>query len=191
LTFAIIQRFYILSLSLSHGSIKVISSWAHVVEPSKLKSKCPSSSTTHRETARKGQGKDPRKASAQSSLKKSTLKSSANIRELETDRVFQQDLCKDSWTPSLDRVYGIKSFANDMSMKELLKRCSPDHVEEKDYPDRSNMKKKGQLPPAKSTKASRMYVEAIHPPENLENKSQFKMQKFLKIESKVKNLFRQ
>jgi hypothetical protein len=163
------------------------------VEPSKqLKSKCPSSSTTHRETARKGQGKDPRKASAQSSLTKSTLKSSANIREPETDRVFQgQELSKDSWTPSLDCVYGIKSFANDMSMKELLKRCSPDHVDEKDYPDRSNMKKKGQLPPAKSTKASRMYVEAIHPQENLENKSQFKMQKFLKIESKVKNLYRQ
>ena len=113
------------------------------------------------------------------------------LKATEPPNVCLQDPRKD--TISQDRVYGIKSCANDISMKELLRRCSPDHMEEKDYPDRSKMKKKGQLPPAKSTKASRMYVASIldHPedPGKMKMKSEFKMKRFLKIESKVKNIF--
>jgi len=150
--------------------ISVISSWASIE-----KSKYPSSTCT-RDYSHSGHLKKPRKGSSKLSRKNSLVKSSIKKQAAE----------------SQDRVYGIKSYSNDISMKELLKRCSPNHVEEKDYPDRSNMKKKGLLPPAKSTKASRMYVESIHPPPNeFDCKSPFKLRKFLRVESKVKSIFRQ
>jgi hypothetical protein len=89
-----------------------------------------------------------------------------------------------------DRVYGIKTYSNNISMKDLLRRCSPDHMEEKDYPDRSKMKKKGQLPPAKSTKASRMYVASLESENHESHKPCFKMKKFLKVDSKIKHIFK-
>ena len=92
-----------------------------------------------------------------------------------------------------DRAFGIHSVANDVPMTELL-RCAPD-FEETDYPDRSHMKKKGRLPPAKSTKASRLLEAFITPPSKQEveakkAKAEFKIGKFLKVESKVKAMIK-
>lgn len=90
-----------------------------------------------------------------------------------------------------DHVYGIKNVANDVPMKELLK-CPQHPLDDNDYPDRSNMKKKGRLPRARSTKASRCLETSIKNASmecSIENiKSPFKMKKFLKVESKVKKI---
>jgi len=87
-----------------------------------------------------------------------------------------------------EHAFGIRSEANDVPMAELL-RCSALDFEETDYPDRSHMQKKGRLPPAKSTKASRL-KEIISPSEEeiaaKRAKENFKLKKFMKVESKVK-----
>ena len=92
-------------------------------------------------------------------------------------------------------VYGIKSFANDATMTELL-RCTGGNTQndqEMDYPDRSRMQKKGRLPPAKSTKSSRLLQEFTKPMSKecvayIKAKEEFKMKKFMNVKSKVKSI---
>lgn len=88
-----------------------------------------------------------------------------------------------------DKVYGIKNVMNDIPMKELL-QCPQSNVDEEDYPDRSHMKKKGRLPRAKSTRASRYLVSSIKRASEVDtddkSSKEFKMKRFLKVESKVK-----
>jgi hypothetical protein len=90
-----------------------------------------------------------------------------------------------------DKLYGIKNVMNNIPMKELL-QCPQSNVDEADYPDRSHMKKKGRLPTAKSTRASRYLVSSIKKASEVEtddkSKNQFKMRRFLKVESKVKSV---
>jgi len=87
-----------------------------------------------------------------------------------------------------ERIFGIKSLANDVPMKELLKSAHSD-FEEKDYPNLSKRQKKGRLPPSKLTRSSRL-LEASNKTvaKDLSKlpKDAFKMKKFLKVESKVK-----
>lgn len=88
-----------------------------------------------------------------------------------------------------DKVYGIKNVMNDIPMKELL-QCPQSNIDEADYPDRSHMKKKGRLPTAKSTRASRYLVSSIKKASEIDtvekSNKDFKMKRFLKVESKVK-----
>jgi len=84
-----------------------------------------------------------------------------------------------------DNVAGIKTLTNDVPIKELLLSASED-FKDADYPDLSNLKKKGRLPPAKSTKASRLFEASVNSP--VKDKPEFKMAKFLKVESKVKKM---
>ena len=78
-------------------------------------------------------------------------------------------------------------------MSELL-RCPPSELEEEtDYPDRSNRKEKGRLPPAKSTKSSRLLEAQMAPMSREEEearrvKENFKLNKFRRVESKVKTM---
>ena len=88
------------------------------------------------------------------------------------------------------QIFGIKSFANDATMTELLRSSHTPHSEETDYPDLSGMQLKGRLPPAKSTKSSRLLQESTKPlsDESMANakaKEEFKIKRFLKVESKV------
>jgi len=101
------------------------------------------------------------------------------------------------------RIFGIRSVANDVPMTELLRHnvngskhpTTHKEEEEMDYPDRSHMKKKGRLPPAKSTKSSRLLLEYVTPLSKeemteLKAKEEFKMQQFAKVESKVRTMMR-
>jgi hypothetical protein len=74
----------------------------------------------------------------------------------------------------------------------LLSRCIPAELkEEVDYPDLSGKKRKGRLPPAKSTKSSRLVQQCREAPSgdevaNRASVEEFKMKRFLSVESKVK-----
>ncbi|KAL7462548.1 hypothetical protein ACHAXS_002932 [Conticribra weissflogii] len=87
-------------------------------------------------------------------------------------------------------TFGIQSKKTKVSMTELL-RCIPSEMdEETDYPDLSGMTRKGRLPPAKSTKASRMLVTCREERPEEEVRAvkaveEFKMKKFLNVPSKV------
>ena len=85
------------------------------------------------------------------------------------------------------QVYGIQTKKNDASMDELL-RCIPSELEEEtDYPDLSGKKRKGRIPPAKDTKASRSVAECnLRDIAKINAVDQFKMKKFLDVPSKVK-----
>lgn len=99
------------------------------------------------------------------------------------------------------RVFGIRSIANNVSIQELLKSVHGD-FEESDYPDRSHRPKKGRLPPAKSTNASRLLEASIYNAtinnskrneEKIreEEKNCFKMKRFRAVESTVKAMLQQ
>ena len=95
--------------------------------------------------------------------------------------------------PKKDQVFGIKSFENDATMTELLRCSHTINCEETDYPDLSGMQKTGRLPPAKSTKSSRLLQESTRPLSkecvaNFRAKEEFKMKRFLNVQSKVKSL---
>ncbi len=87
-------------------------------------------------------------------------------------------------------TFGIQSKKTKVSMTDLL-RCIPSEMdEETDYPDLSGMTRKGRLPPAKSTKASRMLVTCREERPEEEVRAvkaveEFKMKKFLNVPSKV------
>ena len=92
-----------------------------------------------------------------------------------------------------DRAFGVRTVRNKLPMSELL-RCPPSELEEEtDYPDRSNRKEKGRLPPAKSTKSSRLLEAQMAPMSREEEearrvKENFKLNKFRRVESKVKTM---
>ena len=97
------------------------------------------------------------------------------------------------------RVFGIRSIANNVSIQELLKSVHGD-FEESDYPDRSHRPKKGRLPPAKSTNASRLLEASIssssiknasNEEKVKEEKNCFKMKRFLNVDSTVKRMLQQ
>lgn len=95
--------------------------------------------------------------------------------------------------PKKEQVFGIKSFENDATMTELLRCTHTINCEETDYPDLSGMQKTGRLPPAKSTKSSRLLQESTRPLSkesvaNAKAKEEFKMKRFLKVESRVKSI---
>ena len=105
--------------------------------------------------------------------------------------------CYDKDHQQQQHVFGIKSIANDVPIQELLKSVHGD-FEESDYPDRSHMQKKGRLPPAKSTNASRLLEASIHNSSSSSsqektkmNKDCFKMKRFLKVDSTVKAMLQQ
>ena len=87
------------------------------------------------------------------------------------------------------QVFGIQTKKNDASMNELL-RCIPSELEEEtDYPDLSGKKRKGRIPPAKATKASRSIAECRPSDRDvakIKAVEAFKMKKFLNVQSKVK-----
>eukprot|EP00986_Skeletonema_menzelii_P007449 scaffold2929_cov145-Skeletonema_menzelii.AAC.5 len=88
------------------------------------------------------------------------------------------------------QVFGIQTKKNDASMDELL-RCIPSELEEEtDYPDLSGKKRKGRIPPAKATKASRSVAECRPKSDRdvakIKAVEEFKMKKFLNVQSKVK-----
>ena len=89
------------------------------------------------------------------------------------------------------QIFGIQTKKNKVSMTELLRCIASELEEETDYPDLSGKKRKGRLPPAKSTKSSRLVRRCREPPPVAEvaaHKSVegFKMKKFLNVPSKVK-----
>ena len=90
-----------------------------------------------------------------------------------------------------EQSFGSQSEKNHVSMT-LLSRCIPAELkEEVDYPDLSGKKRKGRLPPAKSTKSSRLVQQCREAPSGDEvakraSVEEFKMKRFLSVESKVK-----
>ena len=128
--------------------------------------------------------------------KKLSKKQEKNKYQYDNDDEYISKMIKPQVMEQEDQqqVFGIKSVANDVPMKELLRCCAPAEFEEKDYPDRSNMQKKGRIPPAKSTKASRLLETSITPRHSSEElaaakaKENFKMKKFIQVNSKVKKL---
>jgi len=85
-------------------------------------------------------------------------------------------------------VFGMKNHNTDMPMTQLIKSSSPICAwDDVDYPDVSNMKKKGRLPPAKQTKASQLLKDSmIHAKKDESMVSEWKMKRFVNgIESKV------
>lgn len=87
------------------------------------------------------------------------------------------------------RIFGMKNCKTDMPMTQLLKDSSPICAsDETDYPDVSNMKKKGRLPPAKQTKSSQLLKDAVLQASQQGSKtnSEWKMKRFVNgVESKV------
>ena len=88
------------------------------------------------------------------------------------------------------RSFGIQSKKNDVSMTVLLKCIPAELKEETDYPDLSGKKRKGRLPPAKSTKSSRLVQYCRESPTGEEvarkvSVDEFKMKKFLRVKGKV------
>lgn len=157
------------------GAGIVLQSWAQS-EPSKPQISMRSFPATNRKALQNGclSAKMQREFAKNNLVMKTNLKSN-------TVKKHQNNECP-------NHVFGIKSLANDVPIKQLLQSIGV-NFEETDYPDRSNMQKKGRLPPAKSTKASRLLEASIKPqPIEQERKAidEFKMSKFLKVESKVK-----
>ncbi|KAL7527159.1 hypothetical protein ACHAXR_001830 [Thalassiosira sp. AJA248-18] len=88
------------------------------------------------------------------------------------------------------QAFGIKSKKNKVSMTELL-RIPTELDDETDYPDLSNKKRKGRLPPAKATKSSLIVAKCRELPsedEMARRKSvkEFKMTKFKNVQPRVK-----
>ena len=85
-------------------------------------------------------------------------------------------------------TFGIRSEPNEVPIRELL-RCSDPSVGEIDYPDRSHRNLKGRLPDAKPTKSSKLFEKHIkHHYGDKQKPSLFKLARFVKVESKVKEM---
>ncbi|KAL3783624.1 hypothetical protein HJC23_004990 [Cyclotella cryptica] len=87
--------------------------------------------------------------------------------------------------------FGIQSKKDDVSMTVLLRSISSELKGEIDYPDLSGKKRKGRLPPAKSTKSSRLVQQCREPSSSDEvaarlSVDEFKMKRFLNVKSKVR-----
>lgn len=125
---------------------------------------------------------NPKHSNSNQSKKNAEVKSNSN--DVITS-IYQRNLNQQP-----HHVFGIQSKKNDASMDELL-RCIPSELkEETDYPDLSGKKRKGRIPPAKATKASRSIAECRPKSDRdvarIKAVEAFKMKKFLNVQSKVK-----
>jgi len=181
------------------GAGNVIQSWAQSQPTLKVSnSMFRHFPATNRKALQNGylDAKSQREFALKNPVMKSLAKTSSQYHH-HNNREQRDIRCDQNSTPitssDSQHVFGIKSIANDVPIEELLK-CVHGNVEESDYPDRSHMQKKGRLPPAKSTNASRLLEASIHknydrPCEEKvkeEEKHSFKMKRFLKVESTIK-----
>ena len=179
----------------------VIESWA-VAEPSPLPISMQSFPATNRQALKAGclTSKAQREYGKQNPVMKQSPKHANRSRhhsKEETERksnsndVIITSIYQHNLNQQPPQVFGIQTKKNDASMHELL-RCIPSELEEEtDYPDLSGKKRKGRLPPANSTKASRIVAECRQPKSDddmakIKAVEGFKMKKFLNVQSKVK-----
>lgn len=187
-------------LHLSFVVCSVIESWA-VAEPSPLPISMQSFPKTNRQALKHGciTSKAQREYGKQHPVMKQSPKHSN--RALQSK---EETKGKSNWNDAITstpqrnlnqqahHVYGIQTKRNDASMDELLRCISSELEEETDYPDLSGKKRKGRIPPAKATKASRSVEECRCRPKSkqeitkIKAVEEFKMKKFLNVESKVK-----
>lgn len=171
----------------------VIESWA-VAEPSPLPISMQSFPATNRQALKHGclTSKAQREYGKQHPVMKQSPKHSnmghqskenAEVKSNSNDvitSIYQRNLNQQP-----HHVFGIQTKKNNASMDELL-RCIPSELEEEtDYPDLSGKKRKGRIPPAKATKASQSVAEC-RPMTRIKAVDEFKMKKFLNVQSKVK-----
>ncbi|KAJ0401500.1 hypothetical protein ATCC90586_001532 [Pythium insidiosum] len=91
---------------------------------------------------------------------------------------------KVGYTPSKDTVYGIKSKQSEDINALVQARFTTFSPETDDYPDLSNMKIKGKLPPPRETKTSILKDARLNPrPKEKDPSELFKMSKFKKVGS--------
>ena len=174
----------------------VIESWA-VAEPSPLPIASKSFPATNREALKKGclTSKAQREYGKQHPVMKQNPKRSnmGNEAKANAEVKTSSDVITSIYQRNLNQqphqVFGIQTKKNDASMNELL-RCIPSELEEEtDYPDLSGKKRKGRIPPAKATKASRSIAECRPSDRDvakIKAVEAFKMKKFLNVQSKVK-----
>ena len=192
------SMFHIVSpFSFTHLICLVIESWA-VAEPSPLPIASKSFPATNREALKKGclTSKAQREYGKQHPVMKQNPKRSniSNEAKVKAEVKSSNDVITSIYQRNVNQqphqVFGIQTKKNDASMNELL-RCIPSELEEEtDYPDLSGKKRKGRIPPAKATKASRSIAECRPQSDrdvaNIKAVEAFKMKKFLNVQSKVK-----
>lgn len=174
--------------------ILVLESWA-VSEPSPLPISKMQFPATNRQALKHGciTSKAQRDYGKQNPVMKRSPKHSNRSCYHPNQETKRSSSCNDvnNVTNQKPPIFGIQTKKNDASMGELL-RCIPSALEEEtDYPDLSGKKRKGRLPPAKATKASRIVAECRQPKSDedmakIKALEGFKMRKFLNIQSKVK-----
>ncbi|KAL7448076.1 hypothetical protein ACHAWC_000332 [Mediolabrus comicus] len=178
------------------GAGKVIETWAEA-KPSPLPISMQSFPATNRQALKAGciTSKAQREYGKQNPVMKQSPKhvnrsrhlSSSTERKSNANDVIITSIYQDNLNQQPPQVFGIQTKKNDASMNELLRCIDSELEEETDYPDLSGKKRKGRIPPAKSTKASR-----CRQPKSDEDMAKmkvvegFKMKKFLNVESKVK-----
>ncbi|KAL7490618.1 hypothetical protein ACHAWT_000416 [Skeletonema menzelii] len=180
------------------GAGKVIESWS-VAEPSPLPISMQSFPATNRQALKNGclTSKAQREYGKQHPVMKQNPKRSNmgnQAKENAETKSSSNDVITSIYQRNLNQqphqVFGIQTKKNDASMDELL-RCIPSELEEEtDYPDLSGKKRKGRIPPAKATKASRSVAECRPKSDRdvakIKAVEEFKMKKFLNVQSKVK-----
>jgi len=167
-------------------NISVVQSWAQS-EPSKPPCSMQSFPASNRQALRNGYltSKSQREYVKNFPVMKQNPK---QTNKCPKNRDGIEKMCP--WPTDDPRSFGIQSKKNDVSMTALL-RCMPAELkEETDYPDLSGKKRKGRLPPAKSTKSSRLVHQCRESPSGEEmarkvSVDEFKMKKFLNVKSKV------
>ncbi|KAL7482110.1 hypothetical protein ACHAW6_007808 [Cyclotella cf. meneghiniana] len=175
------------------GAGDVVQSWAQS-EPSKPPCSMQSFPATNRQALRNGclTSKSQREYGMKFPVMKQNPK--------QTNKCFvnnsypMNSLAEKQVQPSSNddpHSFGIQSKKNDVPMRVLLRSMSSELKEESDYPDLSGKKRKGRLPPAKSTKSSRLVQQCREPPSGGEvaarmSVDEFKMKKFLNVKSKVR-----
>lgn len=162
----------------TEGAGKVVQSWAQA-EPSKPHESMRSFPATNLEALRNGcfTAGTQREFAKNNPVFKTNPKSSVVDR---SDIMAADDLAQ--------YTFGIRSEPNEVPIRELL-RCSDPSVGEIDYPDRSHRNLKGRLPDAKPTKSSKLFEKHIkHHYGDKQKPSLFKLARFVKVESKVKEM---
>ena len=178
----------------------VIETWAEA-KPSPLPISMQSFPATNRQALKAGciTSKAQREYGKQNPVMKQSPKhvnrsrhlSSSTERKSNANDVIITSIYQDNLNQQPPQVFGIQTKKNDASMNELLRCIDSELEEETDYPDLSGKKRKGRIPPAKPTKASRCVAECRQPKSDEDMAKMkvvegFKMKKFLNVESKVK-----
>ena len=183
-----------------HFVLLVIETWAEA-KPSPLPISMQSFPATNRQALKAGciTSKAQREYGKQNPVMKQSPKhvnrsrhlSSSTERKSNANDVIITSIYQDNLNQQPPQVFGIQTKKNDASMNELLRCIDSELEEETDYPDLSGKKRKGRIPPAKPTKASRRVAECRQPKSDEDMAKMkvvegFKMKKFLNVESKVK-----